>query len=232
MQTNSSTLGDAGYDAGLKNHMTKTYSLLAGGLLVSAASAWLIGFTPLRALVMDGDERLTLLGTVGMWSPLLLLILSSMRVIGETSMSARLVYWAFVALQGIGLSLVALTVPPAAIVQALAITACTFGALSIYGYTTKKDISGWRNFLMMGLFGIIFASIANLFLGSDALNFAISVIGVLVFSGLTAYDTQKLKDMYYSGLGEDDLVVGRYWSALGLYLNILNLFNMIRNLSR
>jgi FtsH-binding integral membrane protein len=231
MQQNlNSTYGQQEFDTGLRDHMTKTYGLIAGGLAVSALTAWVIGFTSLRSLVI-GDEGLTTLGHIGLWAPLVLLLGAGfLRV---TSVAAvRGLYWTFVALQGLGLSLVAISLPAHTIVQALAITGFTFGAMSLWGYTTKRSLSGWGNFLVMGLIGVIIASIVNLFLGSAALDFAISVIGLLVFSGFTAYDTQKLKDMYYAGLGMDDLEYARYWSALGLYLNIVNLFNFFVSLGR
>jgi FtsH-binding integral membrane protein len=231
MQQNlNSTYGQQNFDTGLRDHMVKTYSLIAGGLAVSTLTAWAIGFTSLRTLVV-GEEGLTILGHVGLWAPLLLLIGAAFFRTGGVG-AARGLYWTFVALQGVGLSLVAINLSASAIVQALAITGFTFGAMSLWGYTTTRQLSGWGNFLLMGLIGVIIASVINLFLGSAALNFAISVIGVLVFSGFTAYDTKNLKDMYYSGLGQDDLAYARYWSALGLYLNIVNLFNFFASFGR
>lgn len=222
--------GSGGYDSGLRSHMTRTYGLIAGGLAVSTLAAWVIGFTSLRSLVVN-EEGLTLLGHIGLWAPLLLLIGSAFFRTGSVG-ATKGVYWTFVALQGVGLSLIAISVPASVIVQALAITGFTFGAMSLWGYTTRRDLSGWRTFLLMGLIGIIIASIVNLFLGSAALDFAVSVIGVLVFSGFTAYDTKNLKDMYYAGLAKEDLEYARYWSALGLYLNIVNLFNFFVSLGR
>ena len=224
--------GAEGFDKGLRDHMNRTYSLIGYGLGVSAISAWLIGFTALRSLVISDEGGLTMLGSIGLWAPLLLLIGASFRFFGNSVSSLRALYWAFVGLQGIGLSLVAVTVEPSAIVQALAITCATFASMSLYGYTTSRNLSGMGRFMLMGLIGIIIASIVNIFLGSGGLNFAISVIGVLVFSGLTAYDTQKLKNAYESGMQGDDLEKMRYWSALGLYLNILNLFNFFLSLGR
>lgn len=218
------------FDLGLRNHMTKTYGLIASGLAVSAATAWVIGYTSLRDLFV-AEEGLTALGHIGMWAPLLLLIGTAFVRTGTVA-STKGVYWAFVALQGIGLALLTMNVSASAIVQALAITGFTFGAMSLYGYTTKRNLSGMGSFLLMGLFGIIIAAIVNIFLGSAALDFAISVIGVIVFAGFTAYDTKNLKDAYYSGLSGGDLEIARYWSALGLYLNIVNLFSFFLNLGR
>lgn len=128
------------------------------------------------------------------------------------------------ALMGLSLSSIFLVFTGQSIVQTFFVTAASFGALSLYGYTTKKDLSGLGSFLIMGLFGVIIASVVNIFLASSALGFAISVIGVLIFAGLTAYDTQKLKEMYFEG--DDALVAGRkaIMGALTLYLDFINLF--------
>jgi uncharacterized protein len=221
---------EQGFDVGLRDHMVKTYGLIASGLVVSALSAFVVGGTSLRDLFV-GAEGLTTLGYIGLWAPLILLLGTAFVKVGSVS-AAKGVYWAFVALQGIGLSMVAISVPPSAVVQAIAITAFTFGAMSLYGYTTKRDLSGWHSFLMMGLFGIIIAAIVNLFLGSAALHFALSVIGVVVFAGFTAYDTKSMRDLYFSGLSKGDLEYARYFSALNMYLNIVNLFNMFISLGR
>lgn len=229
-QNMNSTYKDVSFDPGLRQHMIRTYGLIAGGLAVSAISASIIGFTSLRSLVV-GEDGLTILGHIGLWAPLLLLLGAGIFRSGGVP-AARALYWSFVALQGVGLSMVAISVPASAIVSALAITGCTFGAMSLFGYTTTRNLSGMGSFLLMGLFGVIIAMIVNIFLGSSALDFAISVIGVLVFSGFTAYDTQNLKNMYYNGRGADDLEYARYWSALGLYLNIVNLFYFFLNLGK
>lgn len=232
MQSGTNAALEQRFDEGLRAHMSRTYSLIGLGLAASAGTASLIAFTALRDLVVTPEGGLTLLGTVGMWAPLILLLMAAFRLVGSTAASTATLYWAFTTLQGVGLSLTLLTVPPAAIVKALAVAAATFGAMSLYGYTTKRDLSAWRSFLLMGLFGLIAAMLVNIVLGSAAIEFAVSVAGVLVFSGLTAYDTQKLKDGYYSGLRGSDLDQLRYWAALGLYLNLLNLFHLFLGLSR
>lgn len=223
-------LGSQGFDLGLREHMTKTYGLIAAGLAVSTATAWLILNTSIRGLVI-GAEGLTVLGHIGLWAPLLLLIGTALFRTGNLA-ATKGVYWAFVALQGVALSLITMNLSAHAIIQAIAITGFTFGAMSLYGYTTKRNLSGWGTFLIMGLFGIIIAAIVNVFLGSAALDFAISVIGVVIFAAFTAYDTKNLKDMYYSGIGQSDLEYARYWSALGLYLNIVNLFTFFTSFGR
>lgn len=228
----NSQFADVGIDLGLKAHMNKVYALIGGGLLVSAATAWLIAATSFGNVFLTPEGKLTLLGTIGLWSPLILLLVCTFTSTGRSPMSARLVYWTFVALQGIGLSLVARGVPGHAIAQAFAITAATFGAMSLYGYLTKRDLSGIGNFLLMGLFGIIIASIVNIFLHSPGLDFAVSVIGVLIFAGFTAYDTQNIKSAYLSGMRDGELEAVRYWAALDLYLDIVNLFLFFLDLER
>jgi hypothetical protein len=232
MDQNIGSIREGDYDLGLRDHMMKTYSLIGYGLAVSALCAWLVLYSPLRAALITDAGGLTLLGHVGLWSPLALLVLATLRVVGRTTAGAGLVYWAFVALEGIGLAAVSRGMPPAAIVQALAVTACTFGAMSLYGYTTPRPLGAAGSFFTMGLFGLIIASVVNLFLGSAAIEFAISVIGVAVFAGLTAYDTQRVRDMYRQRMSADDLAHGRYWAALGLYLNILNLYNFFISFGR
>jgi FtsH-binding integral membrane protein len=139
--------------------------------------------------------------------------------------TAQLVFYAFAVAMGVSISSIFLVFTNASIAQVFLITAIAFAALSLWGYTTRKDISGWGSFLFMGVIGIIIASIVNIFIGSSAMQFALSVITVLVFAGLTAYDTQRLKDMYYSVQG-DTLAMGRtaIMGALSLYINFLNIF--------
>ncbi len=151
--------------------------------------------------------------------------LNSMSVTG-----AQLAFWVFAGLMGLSLASIFLVYAHASIARVFFISAASFGALSLYGYTTSKDLSGWGSFLFMGLIGIILASLVNLFFASTALQFAISVIGVLVFAGLTAYDTQQIKEMYY--VGDDGTVTGRkaVMGALRLYLDFINLFMMLLQL--
>jgi hypothetical protein len=165
-----------------------------------------------------------------MLAPLGMVFFLSARVQKMSVQSGQIAFWAFAALMGASLSSIFLVYTHGSIAQVFFITAATFGGLSLYGYTTKKDLSGWGSFLMMGLIGIIIAMIVNIFLASSALQFAISVIGVLVFAGLTAYDTQSIKEGYYAGDG--DTVTGQkaIMGALRLYLDFLNMFLMLLSL--
>jgi FtsH-binding integral membrane protein len=145
--------------------------------------------------------------------------------------AAQTSFWVYAALVGASLSSILLVFTGSSIANVFFITAATFGAISLYGYTTKRDISGMGSFLFMGLIGIIIASLVNLFIGSTALQFAVSVIGVLVFAGLTAYDTQRIKDGYFAVAGNVE-AMGRsaIMGALALYLDFINMFMMLLNL--
>jgi FtsH-binding integral membrane protein len=144
--------------------------------------------------------------------------------------AAQTTFWIYAGLVGVSLATIFAVYTTSSIVQVFLITATMFGAMSLWGYTTKRDLSGWGSFLFMGLIGIIVASLVNIFLQSDAIGWAVSIIGVVVFTGLTAYDTQKIKEMYY--VGDDGTVAGRkaIMGALALYLDFLNLFLMLLRL--
>jgi len=144
--------------------------------------------------------------------------------------AAQLTFWLFAAVMGLSMASIFLVFTYESIARVFFITAGTFGAMSLYGYTTKRDLSGWGSFLLMGLIGIIIASLVNLFVGSSALQFAVSVIGVLVFTGLTAYDTQRIKEMYYEMDAADVVTRKAIRGALNLYLDFINLFVMLLQL--
>jgi FtsH-binding integral membrane protein len=167
---------------------------------------------------------------VVIFAPLALVFFISARINSMSVASAQLAFWLFAALMGASIASIFLLYTGASIARMFFITAASFGALSLWGYTTNRDLSGWGSFLFMGLIGIILASLVNLFIGSTALQFAVSVIGVLVFAGLTAYDTQQIKEMYYAG--DDGTVAGRkaVMGALRLYLDFINLFMMLLQL--
>jgi FtsH-binding integral membrane protein len=163
-------------------------------------------------------------------APLAMVFFLSARIGSMSLSAAQIAFWVFAALMGASISSIFLVYAGASIAQMFFVTAAAFGALSLWGYTTSKDLSGWGSFLFMGLIGIIIASLVNLFIGSTALQFAVSVIGVLVFAGLTAYDTQQIKEMYY--VGDDGTVAGRkaVMGALRLYLDFINLFMLLLQL--
>ena len=230
-QTRSIPTGraDMAVDAGLRAYMLGIYNKMGLGLLLSGALAWVVGTTPALFMTLLTPP----LAYVVMFGPLAILLISSFTMRNPSPVGANLVYWSVVTLIGVGMGAIVYAyarIPDGMMIVAKAflITSAAFGGLSLWGYTTKRDLSGFGTFLIMGLIGLIIASIVNMFIASSALSFAISVIGVLVFAGLTAFDTQRLKFMYYQ-LGGDQraIAVGSTYGALSLYLNFINLFQFI-----
>ncbi|MEQ8298722.1 MAG: Bax inhibitor-1/YccA family protein [Nitratireductor sp.] len=218
---------DADIDQGLRAYMLKVYNLMALGLAITGLAAW----GTFNFAVVDG--QLTAFGQlvyasafrwVVILAPLAMVFFLSFRINKMSVSAAQTTFWVYAGLVGMSLSTIFLVYTGTSIVRTFFITATAFGGLSLYGYTTKRDLSAMGSFLVMGLFGLIIAMIVNIFLGSSALQFAISVIGVLIFAGLTAYDTQQIKEMYYEGDGAE--VAGRksIMGALRLYLDFINLF--------
>jgi FtsH-binding integral membrane protein len=168
---------------------------------------------------------------VVMLAPLAFIFFFSFRMEQMSSATARTVFYAFAAVMGLSLSTIFLVFQMGSIVQVFFITAASFGALSLWGYTTQRSLSGMGSFLMMGLIGLILASIVNIFMASSALQFAISCIGVLIFAGLTAYDTQKLKEMYvYGDMDHEGAAKASVFGALTLYLDFINMFQFLLSL--
>ena len=218
---------DAVIDEGLRAYMLKVYNLMALGLAITGVAA----LGAFNLAVADG--QLTAFGSliyasgfrwVVVLAPLALVFFLSFRIHTMSVAAAQTTFWVYSALVGLSLSTIFLVYTGESIVRTFFITAAAFGALSLFGYTTKRDLSGMGSFLIMGVFGLILAMLVNIFLQSSALQFAVSVIGVLVFAGLTAYDTQQIKEMYYEGDGA--LVAGRkaIMGALRLYLDFINMF--------
>ena len=217
-------------DQGLRSYMLGVYNYMAFGLAITGLIAFLTANIAATNLAFAQLVYGSPLQWVIMLAPLGMVFLLSFRV-GKMSLSAtQASFWIFAALMGLSLSSIFLVFTGNSIARVFFITAASFGALSIYGYTTKKDLSGWGSFLFMGLIGIIIASIVNLFIGSSAIQFAISVIGVLVFAGLTAYDTQQIKEMYYAGDNAEVSGKKSIMGALRLYLDFINLFMMLLHL--
>lgn len=232
-------------DAGLRAYMLRVYNYMTLGLMITGFAAlgtFMLAVTenPANAAAQLANGKLLtdfgvmLYGSPLQWvvmlAPLAFVFLFAARINSMSVGSAQIVFWVFAGLMGVSLSSILLVFTGESIIRVFFITATAFGGLSLYGYTTKKDLSGWGSFLIMGLIGLIVAIIVNLFLASSALQFAISVIGVLIFAGLTAYDTQRIKEMYY--VGDDAQVAGRkaISGALALYLNFINMFVMLLQL--
>ncbi len=233
---------DAAIDEGLRAYMIRVYNLMAIGLAITGLAALgtvmlaTTGDPSSAVATLPNGKMLTNLGValygsplrwVVMLAPLAFVFFLSFRVHKMSVSAAQTTFWAFAAVMGISLSSIFLVYTSASIVQTFFITATAFGALSLWGYTTKRDLTGMGTFLFMGVIGLIVAMVVNIFLGSPALQFAISAIGVLIFSGLTAYDTQKIKEMYFEG--DDVMVAGRkaIMGALTLYLDFINLFTFL-----
>ncbi|MCT8972301.1 Bax inhibitor-1/YccA family protein [Microbaculum sp. A6E488] len=229
----ASHAGVGAIDEGLRAYMLQVYNYMAIGLAVTGV----VAFGAFTMAVSGG--QLTGFGQaiyasplkwVIMLAPLGMVFFLSARLNSLSLGGAQMAFWIFAALMGLSLSSIFLVYTGNSIARVFFITAASFGALSLYGYTTKKDLSGWGSFLFMGLIGIIIASVVNIFLASSALQFAVSVIGVLVFAGLTAYDTQQIKEMYSAQ--DDGTMAGRkaIMGALRLYLDFINLFVMLLSL--
>ncbi len=226
-------------DQGLRAYMIRVYNYMASGVAITGLVAYAIYA---MSVVTGTDGAVTGLTPFGnfmyasafkwivIFAPLAMVFYLSMRI-GKMSVgAAQIAFWVFAALMGASISSIFLVYAGESIARVFFISAAAFGALSLWGYTTTKDISGWGSFLFMGLIGIIIAMLVNLFVGSTALQFAVSVIGVLVFAGLTAYDTQQIKEMYSAN--DDGTMSGRkaVMGALRLYLDFINLFLMLLQL--
>ena len=221
---------DALYDAGLRQHMLGIYNYMFAGLGLSGATAFLLMQTGASALFYSGAGQFTALGWVAMLAPLGLLLVASFMAQRLSTAATHGLYWGLAALQGVGLSILFQAYTSTSIAQVFFVTAAAFGALSLFGYTTKRSLSGMSTFLMIGLVGVVIAFLVNIFLQSSMLQFVASVIGVIVFAGLTAFDTQRLKLEYLDGISGEVASKAQVWGALSLYLNFINLFQLLLSL--
>jgi uncharacterized protein len=217
--TARAAMPQVGIDVGLRDYMLRVYNYMAGGLAITGFVAYVGAASGFYQAIFG-----TALYWVVIFAPLALVLLLSFRIQSMSLGAAQLTYWAYAALVGLSLSGLFIVYTGASIAQTFFITAATFLAMSLYGYTTRSDLTRFGSFLFMGLIGIVIAGLVNLFLRSPGLQFAISVIGVVVFVGLTAWDTQRIKEMYWEGDGS--VVAGKkaIMGALRLYLDFVNLF--------
>ena len=206
-------------DEGLRIYMTKVYNYMGLGLLATAIAAY-VGATSGIYVALAQTPLIWLV----VLAPLGMVIYLSTRLHKMSERAAKTTFWIYAAMTGLSLSYVLLAFTGVSVVRTFLITAASFGALSLYGYTTKRDLSGMGSFLFMGLIGIILASIVNIFMQSPAMHFAISVIGVLLFAGLTAYDTQDIKRIYFAGDSREVAEKKAIMGALRLYLDFINMF--------
>jgi uncharacterized protein len=243
---------DVAVDAGLRAYMLRVYNYMSAGIALTGLVAYVIFTYSVttdaalaataggRALALHRGMYLTQFGQamfvsplkwVVMLAPLGFVFFLSWRIYKMSLGAAQLSFWLFAAVMGASLSSIFLVYTGNSITQVFFVTAAAFGGLSLYGYTTQRDLSGWGSFLIMGVIGIVVAGLVNMWLQSGALQFAISVIGVLVFAGLTAYDTQQIKDNYYSVMGDATATAkAAIMGALNLYLDFINMFVMMLQL--
>jgi FtsH-binding integral membrane protein len=220
------TVEGAAVDEGLRSYMLRVYNYMASGLALTGIVAYLVSQSPQAMHAIFGTPLYWLV----VLAPLGLVFFLSARITRMQPATAQALYWLYAGLMGVSMSFIFVAYTGDSIARVFFISAGSFAGLSLYGYTTKRDLSAFASFLMVGLIGIILASVVNLFLHSTGLQFAVSVIGVLVFAGLTAYDTQSIKELYFAG---DDAGVATRKSIMGalrLYLDFLNLFLMLLQL--
>ncbi|WP_181706848.1 Bax inhibitor-1/YccA family protein [Chthonobacter rhizosphaerae] len=216
----------AAFDEGLRQHMLRVFNYMGLGLVITGVVAFVVGTTPALYVPIFS----TPLKWVVMLAPLAFVFFFSFRIHAISAGTAQLLFWAFCAVMGLSMASIFLVFTGQSIVRVFFITAAMFGATALWGYTTKRDLSQFGSLLIMGLIGIVIASLVNIFLASDALQFAVSVIGVIVFTGLTAYDTQNIKAQYAESFGEESNQKLAVFGALSLYLNFINLFQMLLSL--
>ena len=222
-------------DEGLRAHMNKVYGTMSIGMLITFAVAWAVGTSPQLLSVFRDPATLqpNILGWIVMFAPLIMVFAFSAALNKISAAAAQVFFWAFSAVMGLSLSWIFVAFTGFSIAQVFLVTSIAFAGLSLWGYTTKKDISGWGAFLIMGVIGILVASIVNIFLGSPAIAFAISILGVLIFAGLTAYDTQNIKNTYLQHAAHGDsewLGKAAIMGALQLYLDFINMFMFLLQL--
>jgi len=219
----ASSASGVSYDAGLRAYMVKVYNFMAIALGISGLTSFLTASSPTLMNAIFG----TPLSWLVILAPLGFVIFFSAKINSISSQKAQTFLWIFAVLMGLSLASIFVIYTGTSIARVFFISAATFGAMSLYGYTTKKDLTGMGSFLMMGLIGLIIASLVNIFLKSSAFEFAISAIGILIFIGLTAYDTQRIKHSYYHS--SDSEMIGKMavMGALSLYMDFINLFLMM-----
>ncbi|MEL6170448.1 MAG: Bax inhibitor-1/YccA family protein [Pseudomonadota bacterium] len=216
-------------DEGLRTHMNKVYGTMSIGMLLTFAAAWAVGNNAaMMNTLFTGMTRY-----VVMFAPLIMVFAFGAMINRLSAAAAQVFFYAFAAVMGISISFIFVVFTDFSIAQIFLVTSIAFAGLSLWGYTTKKDISGWGSFLIMGVIGLIVASVVNIWLQSPAIMFAVSILGVLIFAGLTAYDTQKIKTTYLAHAHSGDsewLGKAAIMGALNLYLDFINMFMFLLQL--
>jgi uncharacterized protein len=217
------------YDAGLRSYMLSVYNYMASGVLLTGIVAMLFAQSGAVGILFNEMGRPSLLGWIVMFAPLGFVMVLSFGINRLSTQAAQMVYWGYAAVMGLSMSTIFMVYTGTSIAQTFFATAAAFAGLSLYGYTTKRDLSGFGTFLVMGLVGLLVAMVINIFLQSSVMSFAISAIGVLIFAGLTAYDTQKIKSLYAHVAGTDMMGKSVVMGALSLYLDFVNMFTFLLN---
>lgn len=229
--TRTATAGVAAVDAGLRAYMLSVYNYMTGALALTGALAWVTANTPLvnsfyqQVQTVNGAGlQPTILGWVALFAPFALAMFLQIRIFKMSFGAAQTAFWVYAALMGVSLSWILLVYTGASVALTFFVTAAMFGGMSVYGYTTSRDLSAFGSFLIMGVWGLFIAMIANMFFRSPAVNFVVSILGVFIFTGLTAYYNQAIKNAYYAG--DDTASMGKkaILGALVLYISFINLF--------
>jgi len=214
----------AARDAGLRSYMLSVYNYMASGVLLTGIVALGLAVTGVAQSIFFGGG---ILKWVVLFAPLVMVMVMGFKAQRMSTAGMQAFFWAFAAVMGMSMSVLPLIYSGTSIAQTFFATSAAFLGLSLYGYTTKKDLSGFGTFLIMGVIGLIVVMLANLFIQSDALSMVISVIGVFLFAGLTAYDTQKIKSTYAHVAGSDMMGKAAIMGALTLYLDFINMFQFL-----
>lgn len=217
---------EAEIDVGLRQYMLSVYNYMASGLLLTGIVAMMVASSEAALMTIFGSP----LKWVVMLAPIGFVLFLSARIHAMKASTAQALFWVYAGVMGLSMATIFVAFTGASVARVFFITAGTFAAMSLYGYTTKRDLSAIGSFLFMGLIGVVIASVVNIFLASSMLQFVISVVGVVVFVGLTAYDTQRIKEVYLEGDDEQTMTKKAIMGALTLYLDFINLFIMLMQL--
>jgi len=223
----AATMSGAAFDEGLRQHMLRVYNYMGLGLVITGIVAFLVGSTPALYVPIFSSP----LKWVVMFAPLAFVLFFSFKINSISAGAAQALFWAFCAVMGLSMASIFLVFTGASIARTFFIAAAMFGVMSLYGYTTKTDLTKFGSFLIMGLIGVVIASIVNIFLGSSMVQFAVSIIGIIVFLGLTAWDTQTIKEQYAENAGAEANQKLAVFGALSLYLSFVNIFQMLLSLT-
>ena len=221
-----STAATTSFDAGLRTHMQSVFNYMGGGLALTGLLAWLVANTALASLIFGTPLRWLV-----MLAPLGFVMFMQIKMQTMSVGTLRTLFWSFCASMGLSMGAIFLVFTNESIARAFFITAATFGTMSLWGYTTKRDLTGFGSFLMMGVMGLMIASIVNLFLNSNMMHWISSVIGVCIFTGLTAFDTQRIKETYSASYGREANDKLAVFGALSLYMDFINAFQFLLQLT-